>query len=132
MNVLSIIWGFVQKNWQAILLVAVIAVGYGWIHHMQAGFADTLKQLNDAHQTEITQINTARAQEEQQHAVELKQLQDSIAKIQADYAEAQAALRVQQTVEQKAIVKKYGNDADGLANLLAGRMGFTVVKPAVQ
>jgi hypothetical protein len=129
MPVLTTVWNFIKAHWQAIALVLVIAVGYGWIHHLQAGYVDTIKKLNDSHQVEIDKIKQDHVVEEQQHAAELKALQDSIAKIQADYVAAQAALQQQQTQEQKDIVKKYGNDADGLANLLAGKMGFVVTKP---
>lgn len=123
------VWNFLKAHWQTILLVVVIVVGYGWIHHQQAGFAKAIADLNAAHQAEIDKINTARTKEEQEHAAELKQLQDSMAKIEADFAAAQAALDDQKNQERKDIVKKYGNDADGLAGLLADRLGFVVVKP---
>lgn len=124
-----------KKHWRAILaaiilvmMTTVIAVCYGWIRRQQAGFANTLADLNASHQIEIDQITKARADEKKQHEVELKQLQDNLSKIQADYAAAQITLAQQQTQEQRDIVKKYNNDADGLAQLLADRMGFVVVK----
>lgn len=129
---LTTIWNFIKANWQMILLLVVIAVGYAWIRHQQAGFADTLKQLNDSHQVEIDKINKDHQIEDAEHAAELKTLQDSVAKIQADYVAAQAALAIQQTQEQQQIVKKYGNDADGLATLTASKFGFVVVKPPAQ
>lgn len=130
MPVLSTVWSFVTKHWQAITLAAVIAVGYGWIRHQQSGFADTLSKLNASHQTEIDQVNKARADEQAQHQQELQNLQQSLAQIQQQYADAQAALAVQQTQEQQAIVKKYGSDVTGLAQLLGSKLNFTVEIPA--
>lgn len=126
------VWDFIKQHWQALLLVGVIAVGYAWIRHEEAGFANTIASLNASHQTAIDKINADKAQEEQQHAQELQQLQSTLNTIQANYAAAQAQLQQQQTAEQKQIVKKYGNDADGLAQLLASKFGFVVVKPAAQ
>ena len=132
MPVLTIVWNFIKAHWQTLLLVVCLAVGYMWFRGNQAGWAKTVADLNAAHQVEIDKIAQDHKVEEQQHAQELQALQDQIAKIQADYAAAQAALAQQQTQEQQQIVKKYGNDADGLANLLAGKLGFVVVKPPTQ
>lgn len=129
MSPLTSAWNFLKAHWQAILLVLVIAASAAWIKHQQSMFADTITQLNQTHQAEIDKINQARVAEDQQHQQELKQLQDSIQKIQANYVAAQAQLAQQQTQEQSDIVKKYGNDADGLANLLAQKQGFIIVKP---
>jgi TolA-binding protein len=121
---------FLKKYWQTILLVLVIVFAGFWVKHVQANFAKALTDLNNSHQTEINQINDARAQETKEREEQIKQLQASIDKIQTDYAAAQAAAKVKQAEDAKQIVKKYGNDADGLANLLADKLGFTVVKPA--
>ena len=129
---LTDVWTFIKAHWQAILLVGVIAVGYAWIRHEEAAFADTISNLNTSHQAEIDKINADKAQEEQQHAQELQQLQSTLSTIQANYNAAQAQLQQQQTTEQKQIVQQYGNDADGLATLLASKMGFIVVKPPAQ
>jgi TolA-binding protein len=129
---LATVWGFVKAHWQVIVLCLVVGVGYGWLKHQQAGFAATLSKLNASHQTEVDQITRARADEETQHQHELQQLQTSLAQIQQQYTDAQAALAAKQTQEQQAIVKKYGDDAEGLAQLLGSKMGFTVVVPPVQ
>ena len=132
MNVLTVIWNFVKKYWQVFALLTIVAVGYGWIRHQQATYADTLAQLNASHQAEIDQITQAKQLEEQQHLAEVKQLQDSINKINQDYAQAQADLAAKQAQTQQDIVKKYGNDAAGLAKLLADSEGFVVVNSASQ
>lgn len=129
---LSSVWEFIKKHWQAIVLVLVLVVGYAWLRKQQSDFAHTLDELNKSHQVEIDKINQARAEEERQHAAQLKQLQDSIAKIEADYAAAQAALQAQQQQQAHEIIVKYGHDADGLAQLVSDRFGFVVVKPPTQ
>jgi len=127
MSVLSSIWEFVKKHWQAILLVLVITVGYAWIRNQQSHWAETVRKLNESHQIEIDKINQARLQEEKEHAQELKVLQESLAKIEQDYQAAQKALDERTKQHQTEIVKKYGNDMKGLAELAADRFGFVVV-----
>jgi len=127
MQVLTATWNWVKAHWQAILLAVVIVGAAAWIKHQQATFADTLSKLDQTHQEEIQKITTARAFEEAEHARQVKEMQDAIAKIQSDYAESQAKLIQKQRQEQVDIVKKFGNDADGLANLLAQQQGFTVI-----
>ena len=129
MIVLSYAWGCIKKHWQLIVLLGVILLGTCWLRRQQASFAQAIADLNSSHQLEIQQINEARAQEAREHATQLKELQASITKIQEDYIAAEAELKRQQATFAKQIVKKYGNDADGLANLLADRLGFVVVKP---
>ncbi len=126
---LTTVWNFVKAHWQAILLVGVIIVGYAWVKHQNSLNAQAIAQLNQSHQQEIDTINKARQDEEAQHQQELQQLQSSLAQIQKEYADAQAALAQQQQVEQTQIVKKYGNDAKGLADLTASKFGFVVQLP---
>lgn len=130
MQVLTATWNWIKAHWQVILLALVIIGGAAWIKHQQAAFADTLTQLDKTHQEEIEKITVARAVEEAEHAKQVKEMQDALAKIQSDFVEAQAHLAQKQQQEQADIVKKFGNDADGLANLLAQQQGFTVIKPA--
>jgi GTP-binding protein EngB required for normal cell division len=127
--VLNSAWEFIKKHWQTIALVVVVVACYAWIHRQKLNFARTLEDLNRSHQVEIDKINQALADEERQHAAELKQLKDSLAKIEADYELAQSQLVKQQRQEAHDISVKYGHDADGLAQLVADRMGFVVVKP---
>lgn len=126
---MTIVLSFLKKHWQVIALVAVLGAGYAWFRHQQASYAKTISDLSASHQVALDQINAAKALEDQQHAQELKDLQDRSAKIESDYAAAQAELQAQTTQEQEQIVQRFGNDADGLAQLLAGKFGFIVVKP---
>lgn len=130
MQLLTATWNWVKSHWQVILLAAVLIGGAMWIKRQQASFADTLSKLDQTHQEELQKITLARALEEAEHAKQVKEMQESIAKIQSDYAESQAKLAQKQRQEQVEIVKKFGNDAEGLANLLAQQQGFTVIKPA--
>jgi len=127
MQVLTATWNWVKSHWQVILLAVVLIGGAMWIKHQQATFADTLSKLDQTHQEELQKITLARALEEAEHAKQVKEMQEAIAKIQSDYAESQTKLAQKQRQEQVEIVKKFGNDAEGLANLLAQQQGFTVV-----
>lgn len=117
---------FLKKYWQTLLLVAVIVLGYAWYKSKQQDWTNTIREINDSNQVVINQINEAREREAAQHAAQLRELQESIAKIQADYAKALADLEHEREGRKKEIVRKYGNDADGLAKLLANEFGFTV------
>ena len=118
------LWSFVASHWRAWILATVALVAYGaWKNHTANA---AIVALNAANQQEVAQINAARAQEEAQHQQEVQQLQDSLAQIQTQYQQAQAQLAAQQAAEQKQIVKQYSNDPTGLANLLAGKLGFHV------
>lgn len=128
--VLTATWNFLKAHWQAILLVFVVVAGYGWIRHQSSLNAQAIAKLNTAHQVEIDTINKARQDETTQHQQELQQLQTSLDQLQQQYAQAQAALQVQQKQEQAQIVKQYGNDVSGLAQLAASKLGFTVQLPA--
>jgi TolA-binding protein len=132
MPVLTVIWNFVKAHWQVMVMLLALGVGYAWYRHHIAADAAALVQLNAAHQVEIDTLNKARQDEQAQHQQELQNLQQSLAQIQQQYDQAEAALQVQQTQEQTAIVKQYGNDANGLATLLAGKLGFTVQTPPAQ
>jgi len=132
MGVLTNIWGFIQKHWQAILLVVVLAGGYAWLQHQQSTFATTLQQIDASHQTEIDQINKARETEKAQHEAQLEHLQQSLERIQQEYSQAQASIIATQTAQQKQIVQTYSNDSVGLAKLLADKFGFVVVLPPAQ
>ena len=129
-NMLTSVWDFIKQHWQAILLVMVVIGGYAWIRHQQAGFTQALQQVNAAHQVELDSILKAKSIEDTQHAQELQQLQQSLATIQTQYDLAQKQLQQNQKTEQQDIVKKYGNDADGLAKLMADKLGLVVVSPA--
>lgn len=130
MPALTVVWNFIKAHWQAILLVGVLVVGYAWIKHEQKANVAAIAALNASHQAEMDTINKARQDEEAQHAQELQQYQAQLAQIQQEYAQAQAALQQQQTVETNQIVQKYGNDAKGLADLTASKFGFVVQLPA--
>jgi len=132
MPVLTVIWNFVKAHWQVLVLGAVLGLGYAWYKQHVAADAAALAALNTAHQQEIDTINKARTDEENQHQQELQNLQSSLTQIQQQYDQAEAALQAQQTQEQTQIVKQYGNDATGLAQLMAGKMGFTVQVPPAQ
>lgn len=119
---------FLRKNWLTLLLIVAIVGGFLWMRSQQADWAQAIKDMNDSHQVEIRKINEARAQEAKEHAEQLRQLQESVTKIEADYAKALAELEKEREDRKKQIVKNYGDKPDDLAALLANQFGF-VVKP---
>lgn len=128
-----IVWekvkGFVAKYWQIILLVVALGHGYMWMKNRDAEWARLVDTLNDNHHAEIDKINKLREEEAKQHAEQLRVLQESLARIEEDYKKVLEDLEKEKTSRQKEIVRKYGNDANGLASLLADSYGF-IVKPA--
>lgn len=127
--VLAAVWNFVKAHWGVVALGVLLLVGYFWFQHQQALNAQMLAQLNTSHQQALDQINKARADEATQHQQELQQYQAQLQKIQEQFALAEEELQKAQNQEQQQIVQKYGNDAGSLAQLLAGKEGFTVVEP---
>jgi len=118
------IWNFIVTHWQVLVLATVVVVGVNWWKNRNQ--AATIAALNAANQAEVTTINKALSDEQAAHAAEVQQLQTSLDQIQQQYVVAQQQLVAQEAQEQAQIVKQYGNDPTGLANLLAGKMGFKV------
>lgn len=117
---------FFKKYWQIMLLVVVVVVGYWYIREQDANWGRVVDALNDSHQIEVETINKAREDEAKQHAEQLKAWQESVAQIKADYARVLEDLEKEKSVRRHEIVQKYGNDAEGLANLMAENFGFVV------
>lgn len=126
---LTVVVEFLKKNWLTLVLVGVIVGGILWMRSQQVDYAQAIKDLNDSHQVEIRKINEARQQEAKEHAEQLRRLQETVDKIEADYAKAIADLEKEREDRKKQIVRNYGNKPDDLAALLANQFGF-VVKPA--
>ena len=120
---------FLKKYWAVLLLIVVVVVGFAWIRQQQADWAGLVDNLTDSHHAEIERINKAREEEARQHAEQLLRLKEEIAKIELEYSQAVEELQKEREKRQKEIVKKYGNDTEGLANLLADNFGL-IVKPA--
>lgn len=124
---------FLKAHWVALVLGVVLVIvtitAIVMLRSRAGAYADSLTEIDAAHHEEIEKINQARELEKQEHAQQLQVLQDTIARIESDYADAQARLKDKETKQKKEIVQKFGNDADGLAGLLNDRFGFNVVKP---
>lgn len=127
-GVLSTVWTFLKSNWRTIVTIIAVTVVALWLRNQQQQLADAMKQVNDSHQLALDEINRARAKEAEEHARQLKEYKDALAKIEADYAAAQAELATRTKKHQDEIVQRYGNDMDGLATLAATTFGFTVVR----
>jgi TolA-binding protein len=123
---------FLKQYWALVLVAALLAVAYSAWRQEQANVAGTIDKLNKAHAAEIDQINQARAQEATQKQAELQALQDSLAKIQQDYAAKQQQVIVEQHTEAADIVKKYGDDPTALAQQLAQSFDFAVLPGATK
>lgn len=123
-NAWDSIKNFVVAHWH-VLLAAIVVVGvvYWWTNR---GAQAAISQLNMANQQEITTIQKAFVAEQAQHQQEMTNLQATLDQVQQQYQDAQARLVAQQAQEQAQIIKNYGNDPVGLANLLAEKFGFQV------
>jgi cytoskeletal protein RodZ len=118
------VWKFMVAHWHVLVVAIVVVVGVCWWKDCHASAA--ISQINKANQQEIATVQKALDTEQAQHQQEVAQLQTTLDQVQKQYQVAQDQLVVQQAREQTQIVKKYSNDPVGLANLLAGKMGFTV------
>lgn len=127
--VLSSVWDFVKKHWQPIVIVILLIVCFIAFHHQSTSHADELKQVQNIHSQELDKIAVARAQEEQQHALNVKQLQDNLDEAQRQYDTAKRDLDSSKKAQAAAIVKQYGNDPVALAQKLSEVTGFRVVTP---
>jgi len=123
-------WTFVKGHWQSIALVVLVALGWSWYRSREAQTADVVRQLNESHQAEIDAVNKARADEEAEHAKELQDLRTSLDRINESYDAARKQLDARTVEARQDIVKRFGNDTAGLAQLVASRYGFAVVAPS--
>jgi uncharacterized membrane protein (DUF106 family) len=123
-------WAFVKKYWQIGLLVLGVIVGFILFRGQGSDYAKRLKEIQDAHDDEIKQINAARAEEERQHDLDVKRLQDALSAVQAQYDAAKKDLDDKKKKEIEDIVKQYGSNPNELAKQLSAATGFQIVLPA--
>lgn len=127
-----ILWAHLKKNWQLILAIVFGIVGLLLFKRSQNGFLEQVKKIQDAHDVEIKKINAARDEERAAHEANLRQLQKVLADVQRQYDDAKIELDRKKRAEIADIVKKYGNDPQGLADRLSSVTGFKVVLPEEQ
>jgi len=122
-------WAFTKKYWQLALLILGAVAGVLLFRKQDTNFADDLKKIQDAHQTELRQIEAARAEEQHQHLVNEKRLQDSLEAVQAQYDSAKKDLDDKKKREIEDIVKQYGDNPTELARQLSAVTGFSIILP---
>lgn len=128
--VLLKVWEYVKRHWSVLLIVAaLLATGFFLFRRQSSTFADQLKQVQTIHAEEVNKIEAARAEEQQKHAANVKQLQDSLDAAQHRYDEALKDLDAAKKAQAAAIIKQYGNDPVALAQKLSEVTGFRVINP---
>lgn len=126
---LSKVWEYIKRHWSVLLIVALVVVGYFYFRHQSSTFADQMKQVQTIHSEELNKISAAREEEQQKHAANIKQLQDSLDAAQHRYDEALKDLDAAKKAQAAAIIKQYGNDPVALAQKLSEVTGFRVINP---
>lgn len=91
-----------------------------------------IRKIQDAHDAEIKKINAAREEERAAHEANLRQLQRVLADVQRQYDDARLELDKKKKAEITDLVKRYGDDPQGLAEKLSAVTGFKVVLPEEQ
>jgi predicted nuclease with TOPRIM domain len=93
-------------------------------------FADHIKEIQDAQDEEVKRIEAVREEERRQHEENLKQLQETLSMVQAQYDEAKCDLDEKKKQEIIDIVNQYGSNPDELARQLSEVTGFSVILPS--
>jgi len=130
MATLQIMWSFVKKYWQVMLLGLSVLATVVLFKKQQSDFANELKKINDAHQAEVDAINKARQEEIDQHNRDEKVLKDALAAAQKEYDAASKSLDEQKKKEIEQLVKQYSNDPTQLAQKLSDATGFKIILPS--
>jgi uncharacterized membrane protein YgaE (UPF0421/DUF939 family) len=121
---------FTKKYWQLVLLALLVAAFFFMFERQKKEFANKIQEINAINQREIDKITQVRSLEDEQHAKELKELNEKLNAIQSDYDEAQKNLAKKQDADVRQVLKTYGNDMDALANQLATKFGLVVLGSA--
>jgi c-di-AMP phosphodiesterase-like protein len=129
MGSLHTIWTYVKKYWAYAALVIAVALGYFFFHKEQIDFADQMKKINDAHDSEMKAIKDARDQEAKEHAANAAKLQATLVAVQKQYDDAKKDLDEKKKREVESLVKQYNDRPDVLAKKLSEATGFKVVMP---
>lgn len=124
-----ILWAHLKKNWQLILTIILGVVGLLLFRRSQGDMIEQVRKIQDAHDAEIKKINAARAEERAAHEANLRQLQKVLADVQKQYDDARLELDKKKKAEIADLVKRYGDDPQGLADRLSAVTGFKVVLP---
>lgn len=129
MTALATAWLYVKKYWGIAVLVVGSIAAFFLFRQQGESFADNLKKIQDAHNDEVKKIQDARAEEQRQHEVNVKKLQDTLDAVQKHYDEAKEQLDSKKKREIEEIVKQHGDDPDELAKKLSEATGFVIILP---
>lgn len=131
-NAFSSLFEFFKKHWQPFALgLVVVLVVFCFNVFLNKKSQDTstqIKQMQDAHDTEIKKILDVQAEEHRQHEENVKKLESQLSTIHADHDKEEKELDVKKTAEIKKIVKDYGDDPSALAQQLSNVTGFRIIR----
>jgi uncharacterized transporter YbjL len=131
-NAFSSFFEFFKKHWQPFALgLVVVLVVFCFKFFLNKKSQDTsaqIKQMQDAHDTEIKKILNIRDEERHQHEENIKNLQSQLSSIQVVHDKEEKELDVKKTAEIKKIVRDYGDDPSALAQQLSSVTGFKIIR----
>ena len=130
LNFFSKAWTFLKSYWQTCLLIVGSIVGIILYKQRSDDFTDHIKEIQDAQDEEVKRIEAACEEERRQHEENLKQLQETLSMVQAQYDEAKRDLDEKKKQEIIDIVNQYGSNPDKLARQLSEVTGFSVILPS--
>lgn len=125
MTVLLVIFSYIKKYWQYILIALLFLWGFFELQN-SATAAQALKEAQARHDDELKAIRAAQAAEDAKRALIQKTLQDTLAKVETAYKDAQIKLDDTRRAEIEAIVKNNSDDPAELARLLQKTTGFRI------
>jgi predicted outer membrane protein len=122
-------WVFVKTYWKYIVLVFLVIALVIFGARQKIDLAAKLREIQDAHDEELKQIEAARIEERRKNEENVKRLQAALEAVQQKYDEQRKQLDAKKKTEVETIVKKYGDNPEELAKKLSEVTGFQIILP---
>lgn len=130
MITIKIVWTFVKKYWQLVLLVVGGIAGVFLFRERENSFTEDYNKIQDSHAKEIDAINKANDVERAQLEANQQKLQAALDAVQKQYDVNSKELDDKKKAEITQIVKDHGNDPVALSQKLSEATGFQVIMPS--
>lgn len=123
------VWVFVKTYWKYIVLVLLVIALAIFGARQKIDLVAKLREIQDAHDEELKQIEAARTEERRKNEENVKRLQAALEAVQQKYDEQRKQLDAKKKTEVETIVKKYGDNPEELAKKLSEVTGFQIILP---